>query len=443
VHPSPIDILATVAFALAIFHTFSVKRLQHWAHGLRPGSVAENVLHLLGEVEVVFGLWAGVFLMGLLVLEGPHAPLAYIEGHYVPAGADQPAHVNFTEPAFVFVVLVVAATRPVLALARGLISLLAGLLPLHPAIAFYAVTLVLGPLLGSFITEPAAMTVAALLLKERFCGDDTPSRLKYATLGLLFVNVSIGGTLTHFAAPPVLMVAGPDRFDWDTAFMLTHFGWKAALAVIVNTAVVTWLFRNAIRGVGPKAPDGPEAAERMAVPAGLVLTHLGFLVLIVVLSHHPLAFLGVFLFFIGMVVATEEYQEPLQLRQGLLVGFFLGGLVLLGAMQDWWLQPVLSQLGELPLYLGAAGLTAFTDNAALTYLGAQVEGLTDGMKYALVAGAVAGGGLTVIANAPNPAGFGILRECFGEEGISPTGLLVAALGPTAVALACFWFLPSF
>ncbi|MBW1879040.1 MAG: hypothetical protein JRJ84_11810, partial [Deltaproteobacteria bacterium] len=240
VHPTPIDIFATVAFGLAILHTFSVKRLHHWAHGLRKGSVGENALHLLGEVEVVFGLWAGVFLVGLMILDTPHAALDYIEGRYVPPGDHHPAHVDFTEPAFVFVVLVVAATRPILHLTRGLLSSLAGILPMHPAIAFYAVTLVVGPLLGSFITEPAAMTVAALLLKESFCDQNTSSRFKYATLGLLFVNVSIGGTLTHFAAPPVLMVAG--TFDWDLVFMLTHFGWKAALAVVINTAVVTWLF---------------------------------------------------------------------------------------------------------------------------------------------------------------------------------------------------------
>jgi hypothetical protein len=58
------------------------------------------------------------------------------------------------------------------------------------------------------------------------------------------------------------------------------------------------------------------------------------------------------------------------------------------------------------MYFGATALTAITDNAALTYLGSLVEGVSDQLKYALVAGAVSGGGLTVIANAPNPAGAG-------------------------------------
>jgi Na+/H+ antiporter NhaD/arsenite permease-like protein len=92
------------------------------------------------------------------------------------------------------------------------------------------------------------------------------------------------------------------------------------------------------------------------------------------------------------------------------------------------------------LYFGATALTAITDNAALTYLGSLVEGISDELKYALVAGAVTGGGLTVIANAPNPAGAGILQsaKAFGGTGISPLGLFLGAVPPTLVAVAFFW-----
>ena len=127
------------------------------------------------------------------------------------------------------------------------------------------------------------------------------------------------------------------------------------------------------------------------------------------------------------------------LKEGLLVGFFLGGLVVLGGLQQWWLQPLISELQAGTLFLGAIGLTALTDNAALTYLGSLVEGISDTAKYALVAGAVTGGGLTVIANAPNPAGFAILKECFDEQSISPLFVFLAALIPTTIAAACFYF----
>ena len=123
------------------------------------------------------------------------------------------------------------------------------------------------------------------------------------------------------------------------------------------------------------------------------------------------------------------------------MGFFLAGLVTLGAYQAWWLQGIITQLGNLTLFFGATGLTAITDNAALTYLGSLVE-LSDSQKFNLVAGAVAGGGLTVIANAPNPAGFGILKNAFGKDGINPMGLLAGALLPTLLACFCMQALPS-
>jgi Na+/H+ antiporter NhaD/arsenite permease-like protein len=92
------------------------------------------------------------------------------------------------------------------------------------------------------------------------------------------------------------------------------------------------------------------------------------------------------------------------------------------------------------MFIGATALTAVTDNAALTYLGTLVPNLSDAMKYSLVAGAVAGGGLTVIANAPNPIGYGILNKNLGEDGISPLYLFLGSLPYTLIAIICLIFL---
>jgi hypothetical protein len=162
-----------------------------------------------------------------------------------------------------------------------------------------------------------------------------------------------------------------------------------------------------------------------------------FLVLVVLFAHHPIVFMSVFLFFLGFTTAYQQYQNPLILREALLVAFFLAGLVVLGGQQQWWLQPLLMDMDDHAVYFGATVLTAVTDNAALTYLGSLVEGLTEEFKVALVAGAVTGGGLTVIANAPNPAGFAILKHKFDEHSIQPLGLLIAALPPTLVAIIAF------
>ena len=306
-------------------------------------------------------------------------------------------------------------------------------LPLRPALAFYATALTIGPILGSLITEPAAMTVTALLLLEHIFKKAVSSRLKYATLGVLFVNVSIGGTLTPFAAPPVLMVA--EKWGWGLSEMFFYFGWKGALACFLSTFIITTKFRKELQTV-----ELNRVSDQKVSPVWVRLIHLLFLVAVVSASHHSILVIGLFLFFLGFVQVTDEHQEQIRIKEGLLVSFFLAGLVVIGGMQGWWLEPIIRQLSALPLYLGAIGLTAFTDNAALTYLGTLVPSLSEASRYVLVSGAVVGGGLTVIANAPNPAGYSILQQSFGEEGISPFLLFLNALIPTTISALCFWFL---
>lgn len=412
---TPIQLIGAALFAVAVLHTFSTKIFERLAH-TRPRHA--GLWHLLGEVEVVFGFWAMVLMLAMFVLLGKAEATHYLESR------------NFTEPMFVFAIMVVAGSRPILQGAGLLARVLARLLPLPRGMAGCFVLLAAVPLLGSFITEPAAMTLAALMLRDALLSRDVPARLKYAVLGVLFVNVSIGGTLTPFAAPPVLMVAG--KWGWDMHFMLATFGWKAALAVAVNAAAVAVLFRKDLRQMQLEAPP---AQER--VPLHVIGVHLGFLLGVVVFAHHPAVFMALFLFFLGFTTAYQRHQSPLILREALLVAFFLAGLVVLGGQQQWWLQPLLLAMDETSVYFGATALTAITDNAALTYLGSLVEGLSDEFKVALVAGAVTGGGLTVIANAPNPAGLSILRGCFEHQAVNPLGLLAAALLPTLVAVAAF------
>ncbi len=419
--PSTVQIAATIIFALAILHTFSTKFFEHLAH-TQPTHA--GVWHLLGEVEVVFGFWAMVLLAFLAWQVDVKSALGYLETQ------------SFREPAFIFVIMVIAASRPILDFAGAVLLWSARLLPLPASISYYVTVLAIGPLLGSFITEPAAMTLSAMLLRERYFSKQAPNNFKYATLGVLFVNVSIGGTLTPYAAPPVLMVA--DRWGWDIGFMLQTFGWKAGLAVVCNAVAAAFLFRSYLT----QLPTIPKALGRIEVPWPVVGMHLALLVAVVIVSHHMIVFLGLFLLFLGAAEAYRRYQNRLILREGLMVGFFLAGLVVLGGKQEWWLQPLLSELGTTSLYYGATALTAITDNAALTYLGSLVDGLSPEAKYSLVAGSVTGGGLTVIANAPNPAGFAILKGTFDDGAISPLWLAIAATPPTLVAIAAFRLLPG-
>lgn len=414
------QLVAALLFAVAIIHTFSTKYFEHLAH-TRPAH--SGLWHLLGEVEIVFGFWALVLATTMVFLEGTDSMKQYVNSR------------NFTEPLFVFVIMVVAATRPILQTAKQLVELLSKAVPGKGGISTYFIVLTVVPLLGSFITEPAAMTLAALMLADKLFSKNISSKLKYATIGVLFVNVSIGGTLTAYAAPPVLMVAG--TWNWDTAFMLTHFGWKAAIAVFINGVAVTLLFAKELANISTTKETSSESA---AVPMPLVAIHIAILAGIVLFAHYPPLFIGLFLLFMGIATAYSAHQDRLILREGLLVAFFLGGLVVLGGQQQWWLQPLLVNMSSDAVFFGATALTAITDNAALTYLGSLVDGLSDEFKYSLVAGAVTGGGLTIIANAPNPAGVAILRRYFDDGAVSPIGLLMAATLPTLVALLAFRYL---
>ncbi|MEI6607531.1 MAG: putative Na+/H+ antiporter [Verrucomicrobiota bacterium] len=510
---APFNLAASGIFLLAILHTFACgffSRLAHkfeqrhqaqllrhepqdsrWPEHVAEVSFGGTLLHFLGEVEVVFGLW--VIVLGAAAT------------HYY-SWLDFKSYLSedcrFTEPLFVVVIMALAASRPVLRVAEQVLARAAGL-GRGSAAAWWLSVLMLAPVLGSFITEPAAMTIAALLLAKRFFPLKPSPRLAYATLGLLFVNISVGGTLTSFAAPPVLMVAG--GWGWDTPFMLLHFGWKSLLGVGLSSFCYYIWFRKELRhlGAAPQIPatgatsdtldfalaggkpgilpmtedsassqsahettgwkpvvherqdanpptnratleaaPNPSWAQRETpIPGWVTTVHLGFLAWTVYAVHYPVLFIGGFLFFIAFVTATRHHQNSIALCSPILVGFFLAGLVIHGGCQGWWIEPIIMGLREQSLMLGASVLTAFNDNAAITYLAAQAGDISATAKYAVVAGAVAGGGLTVIANAPNPAGQSLLARFF-KYGVSPLGLALGALPATVIIYLCLMLLPS-
>jgi len=538
----PFNVAATLIFFCAIIHTFLTSRFlaiaHKWEHDhaerIAQGKIDKysvhhgaELFHFLGEVEAVFGVWAVALGVAIFHFHDWATLKFYIT-----------QKVNFTEPLFVVVIMTLAATRPILKLAEKIMQLVAGLLG-GTLTAWWLTILTVGPLLGSLITEPAAMTISALLLAGKFYSLEPSNRFKYATIGLLFVNISVGGTLTHFAAPPVLMVAGP--WGWGMNHMLIHFGWKALIGILVANGVYYVMFKKEIaalekpfalvalkseietkyfrrkeletefdrvecvlatkrdfaqaiekrydeirertienlrtkyeaemrkKGYDPDVireafekrfseverrylrktiPGLMPVEERPVyrdpewdnrddpVPAWVICVHVLFMAWTIYNAHYPALFIPGLLFFLGFAEVTFPYQNRIDLKPALLVGFFLGGLVIHGGVQGWWIAPVLGALGEIPLMLGSTILTAFNDNAAITYLSTLVPGFTDELKYAVVAGAVTGGGLTIIANAPNPAGQTILKKHF-ENGVSPMNLLLGALLPTAILFVCF------
>jgi hypothetical protein len=414
---TPTELGASIIFAIAVLHTFCTGYFESLA---KNSPRHAGLWHLLGEVEIVFGFWAAVLVIYMSLIDSLGSAKAYLDQR------------NFTEPLFVFAIMIVAGSKPILFVSTQILHKLAQglqfLLRTRSAPTLYFLTLGITPLLGSLITEPAAMTLAAFLLRDLVYRHKCSKTLLFGTLGVLFVNISIGGTLTNFAAPPVLMVAS--TWQWSSAFMFSNFGLESCIAIFINALAATLLFHQQL--IEPNT-----ANKENRIPFAVIFMHLLFLFGVVMFAHDPIIFMWLLLFFIGYTTAYPKHQSPLILKEALLVGFFLAGLVVLGGLQGWWLQPILEMMSPTAVFYGSLTLTAITDNAALTYLGSLVTGTSLDFKLALVGGAVAGGGLTVIANAPNPAGIAILRSHFPGGAVSAVYLLLAAIPPTLVAIAAY------
>ena len=441
----PLNLVATLIFFAAIIHTFLTAQFRKVAHryqrryeaiqdSLPPDSGKKNdelifraeLFYFMGEVEAVFGIWLVPLFVAIIAFHGWSTMVDYV------------GNVNVADAIFVVVIMAMASSLPILRFTETAIAKVSAIGNGTPA-SWWLTILTLGPLLGSFITGPAAMTICALLLRHRFYSLKPSQSLKYATLGLLFVNISVGGVLTQFGSPPVVIVASV--WNWNLVYMLTHFGWKAVIGIILSNSLYLTVFRREFARLAANVPDEELDQEgRRPIPWGITGIHILFLCWVVANAHYPVLVILGLLFFLAFVSATRLNQHAIALRPPLLVGFFLAALIIHGGCQQWWIAPVLESLSKWPLMIGATILTAFNDNAAVTCLASLVPGFSDALKYVVMAGAVTGGGLTVIANSPNPAGQSILASRFGEAGISPLYLLLGALVPTLIDGAVFMLL---
>lgn len=534
----PFNAIASLIFFLAITHTMCVSFIQKASQRVEAKydllikadlrdkeskSIVAGLLHLLGEVEVVFGIWGIILAFAISFYFDWHVFVTYTNS------------LHYTEPLFIIVIMSIASSRPVLKFFETVLWRISRLLG-GSIEAWWLTILIFTPLLGSLITEPAAMTIAAFLLADKFYVLNPSTTMKYVTLGLLFVNVSIGGALTHFAAPPVLMVSVP--WGWDTVYMFTHFGWKSVLAILISTGLYFVVYKKQLHQLDadfeklrykqyiqhrfiPKKELESDfeqlekivdknvaytselnafteilkeniktlANERLSkeeldayavesaieerfeeikreefqrtipglltdfdhthtydpawdtrenpVPLWVMAVHLFLLFWTVLTSQEPVMFMAGFLFYLGFFEITSFYQNRLDLKPALMVAFFIAGIMLHGNLQAWWISPLLANLPELNLNFAAIFLTSFNDNAAITYLSTFVVDFPENMKYAVVTGAITGGGLTLIANAPNPVGQSILKRFF-YPGISSGLLLRFAALPTVITALVFY-----
>lgn len=444
------NLAVTLVFLGAIIHTFLAGRFERYSHKLAlrykeklketnfrvmhpeerlPVSFASAIFHFLGEVEAVFGIWIIPFMFvcwkyysfedfsGLLelrlLLHGAHVRDDYHDHRLFPphlqAGGIRSQLRRQTWKIF----------------ARGLVDFRDD--PCPPARL---------PDYGTCRHDDRRPDPEQEVLRPQ--AEEDPD---VCNAGAAFCEYFHRGHPDAFCRPPVVMVA--EKWDWGLAHMIQHFGWKAVSAIIISNLAYFFLFRKEFARLAAQQREFNEFDDAVPqswedrndkIPAWVTLAHVCFLTWTVLFAHEPVMFIGSFLFFIGFTVATPQYQNQMSLRVPMMVGFFLAGLVILGGVQAWWLEPVLTRLGDYAM-IGATLLTAFNDNAAVTFLASTVPNLPEAVKYSVVAGAVTGGGLTVIANAPNPAGQAILGKYF--KGINPLWLFAWAAFPTAIVFIFF------
>lgn len=422
----------------AILHTLFIHRVHDLARALEMQaphprgkryirSVGIQVLYFLAEVEIVFAFWVIPLFVVMASYFGTGVALEYINTR------------DYTETLFVVIILSVASSRPIIHIAQVIIQFFAlrfgGTL-----CAWWFTLLTVCPLLGSLITEPGAMAIGAYLLSRQFYHYKPSNRLAYATLALLFTNVSVGGVLTNFASPAVLILS--HAWNWTNWEVFITFGWKAVIGILLANTAYWFIFRKEFVELNKRQHSTSEhfiapKEESIAVPFWVTAVHLIFMAFIVMTSEYPAIFVAGYLFFIGFHQSTKQHQDSLRLARPLLVGLFLAGLVIHGGLQGWWVVKALSDLSPIQVLGMSMGLTAFNDNTAIAYLATLIPEWGSVFKYALFSGVISGGGLTVIANAPNPAGFVILSEHFHLRRISSGSLLLAAIIPALIFYITF------
>lgn len=457
--------ISLIFFIIALIHTFLAPLL------LRFKLFKKGVLHYLTEVEFVFPFWAMLFCLSLLYKYSYNFTADYLK------------EISFIEPIFVWVMLLICSCKPLLEGVKFITQMLAEFLnrklnllnfkkinlksenPEIPktshfnAIYFFLI-LCFVPLLGSIITEVAAMTLAAMMLKPYF--KQMGQKFAYLAITTLCLNISIAGAITTFAAPPVLMVA--NKWGWDLAFMLENFAWRAFLAVPINAGLLLYFFRKRIaeidlthlraaaianstsmnsKNINLQATNSNNVpvlyfSPIQAFNRKMFFLYALFLVATIILQHSLLGLAIVFALFLSSHAFFKIYHQQLLLKEASLVALFLSGLMVLGKAQAWWVQAFLAGLSPHEIFATGFGLSIVMDNAAITYLASLLPNLSTEVQYKIVAAALTAGGLSILANAPNLLALGLLKKYFKGQKISHLNWFIYAIPSTLVAV--FFFL---
>lgn len=409
VEVQPLNLLFLFLFICAILHTL-------FAHCFFNNTKEKTPF--FAELEIIFGLWCIPLILAICYTYGTAAAMRYLH--------DQ----NYNEALLMVVAMSVASTYPIIHLAERILKTSAKFTYESP-ITWWWLIMSLGPLIGSLIKETVAMTISALLLNKYFFTANPSKKLSYGTFALLMLNVSIGGSLTNFGTSAITIAAKP--WGWSTPFMFKTFGIRALIAILICNTLYFLFFRKEFFNLKKIPPTGPEKE----VPFYITLLHVLMLVWITLNKDNIVVVLGSFVLFLGFYQSTSKYQSVMDLKEPLLVGFFIASVIVLGGTQIWWVEPLLSRFNEIASMKLTIFLSAFTHNTTVSYMLTKIPNLTDHLKYALFSGMMIGGGLTLIGNGANLVAYALFKKHF-KYNVNLGTLFLYGLVPAIITTLIFY-----
>lgn len=425
---------ASALFFCAIIHIFltpwlgRLHRLYQHKKMMFPGRWKQYLLlsecfGFLNKIELVFIVWAVPLFVIFVCCEGYRVAMAYFNSR------------NYVSSLFIMIMLIFLESRPIECLSERIFSNIAKLGYQSPKCWWWTIML-FAPLSTFFLKETGAMIIGATLLAKHFYRFYPSSRFGYATLGLLFSNISIGGLLTAFSSRALFIIL--PSVKWGNEIVIKHFCWKAVLSMLISTTIYYFVFKKEFHSF-PRSVVNKAVVED-DIPYWVILVHIVLVGLLISTNTIPLFMMAILIFYLGFQRFTIFYQHSINISKTCCVGLFYAGLVIFGELQEWWVLELMHRMSDFGYMLTSYGLSIFLDNALVNYLVHNLPVATDCYLYLVITGCMSAGGLTIISNMPNIVGYLIIKPAFQVPSFSMWRLFISAAVPSVLALLVFWFL---
>lgn len=431
-YSTTLQIGATSLFVLSIIHMFLApwftrlyRFFQHkkivFPERWKKYLWLSEFFRLIGRIELVFILWSIPLFFLFIYTEGYRITMAYFNTR------------NYTFALFIMIMWILLGSKPISYLAEHTFAKIASIGRQSPK-SWWLTVMFVAPLSTSFLKETGAIIIATTLLAKYFYDLSPSSKFAYATMGLLFSNISVGGLLTASSSRSLSMVYPVLR--WSHSEVIINFGWKALLAICISTLTYYYIFRKEFKNFPNKVAYIVKSNRK--IPVWMICSHILFLYTLIHFRSIPILMGGVLILFLFFHRLTIFYQRKIDLLKIGFLGLFFLGMSFLGGLQEWWILSLIKKMSDFGYMLTSYMLSIFLDNVLVNLMMHDVPMVTDCYLYLIISGCVAAGGLTLISNTPNIVGYSALRPFFQTPSFSFWKLFVSSLFPSIVAFLIFW-----